>query len=168
MKTKSPRPATLARAQAGLRAAYLRTFDCQSCDYKYNAQRNLQGRTHYVDEDTLKGFGSRILNSGNDQTGMVFWLIESVSTKPHDGKRNKRFVAFDLFGTVVNDRATLSTDEPGAWFRDSRAAEKACEAWLATFDAAAHTVAAMTAKAKRDATEAKRILSALRAKPVIA
>jgi hypothetical protein len=162
MKTKTPRPATLARAQAGIRAAYLRTFDCQSCDPKYNAQRNLSGRTHYVDEDTLKGFGSRILDSGNDQTGMVFWIIESVSSKPHDGSRNKRFVAFDLFGTVLTER----TED--MWHRDSRAAEKAGFAWLATFDAAAHTVAAMTAKAKHDATEAKRILSALRAKPVLA
>lgn len=160
MKTKYPRPATLAKAQAGIRAAYLSTFNCQSCDPKWDAQRNLQGRTHYVDESTLRGFESRILATGHSTDGMLFWLIESVNSRPNHSGRNKRFVAFDLWGTVVNDRA--GSDDAG-WHRTSEAAYKAGEAWAAGFDSAAHTLATLKERAKHDIDHARRILAALKA-----
>jgi hypothetical protein len=162
MKTKSPRPATLAKAQAGIQAAYLRTFDCQSCDARSNAQRNLSGRCHYADDGTLRYFKASILNSGHSPDGLVFWIVESVNSRPDHGGRNKRFVAFDLWGTVL----TRDDHETGeGWHRTSADAYKAGEAWMAGFDAAAHTVDTLAARAKRDIVDAHRVLAALKAKP---
>lgn len=70
------------------------------------AQRNLSGRTHYVDDDTLKGFGSRILETHITDEGLFFGLVESV--KNYDGTRYFRPVIFDVFGTVANDRLSIS------------------------------------------------------------
>ena len=89
-------------------------FRSESGHPKWDAQRNLQGRTHYVDDDTLKGFKARILDAGLAHDGLTYWLIESVGSKPTDPRRNKRFVAFDVFGTVLtlrdDWRATKSSD----------------------------------------------------------
>lgn len=68
---------------------------------KTNAQRNLSGRTHYVDDQTLRWHKARILSSQCVCNGLLFALIESVATV-HDGsKRGFRFVIFDLFGNTV-------------------------------------------------------------------
>ena len=45
---------------------------------KYNAQRNLAGRSHFVDDDTLRYFGARILNANAVANGRLFVIIHSV------------------------------------------------------------------------------------------
>lgn len=50
-----------------------------SMSAKANAQLNLSGRTHYVDEGTLRHFASRINSSRETDFGLVFALVESVS-----------------------------------------------------------------------------------------
>jgi hypothetical protein len=80
-----------------------------------------------------------------------------MSSRPDHGGYNKRFIAFDLFGTVLTER--------DQWFRTSKDAENVGAAWMAGFDSAAHTVATLKAKADHDIREARRILAALRAKP---
>lgn len=129
----------------------IRLYDCQSCDPKFDAQRNLQGRTHYVDDDTLKGFKARILNACATDDGLIFWLVESVASRPDHGGYNKRFIAFDLFGNVICDR--------DRWFRTSDKAYKAGMEWLATFDSEGHTIGALKERAERAIRDGDKVLS---------
>ena len=160
MKTNRKTAARLARLENALSAAYVRKFTCQSCDPTYDAQRNLQGRTHYVDSDTLKGFQAKILNSGHSKDGLLYWLVESVQSRPDHGGYTRRAIVFDLFGSIVNERADMAETQ-GQWFKETRKAEDSAFAFLASFDAPAHTSAKMADKARRAILEAKRTLAAL-------
>jgi len=154
MKTKTSNPATIVRVLAALNAHGTRLFRCESCDPETDAQRNLQGRTHYADADTLKYFKTRILNSGRAGNDLIFWIVESVNSRPDHGGYNKRAVAFNVFGDVINDR--------DQWHRTTSAAEKSMVAFLAAFDPAAHTRDELEARARRDMETARRTLAALR------
>ena len=115
----------------------MQKFDDQSYDPKYNAQRNLQGRTHYVDDATLRCFRSRVLLTAINFDGLLFGLVESVSLNPNHTARGFRSVVFDLFGTII-DRKGL--DE----CRKTRAAaEKDMRRTMQSVDALAHTLAAI-------------------------
>ena len=97
----------------------------QSSNPKWNAQRNLTGRTHYVDEDTLKFHKSRVLHTYVVDNGLFFALVESVALDMNNRSRGFRFVIFDLFGTILerpNLEATYSTTN------------KACKAMWAALD----------------------------------
>jgi len=142
--------------EKAVRAAGFSLFTCKSSYEKNNAQQNLSGRTHYADDDTLRYFGARINRAGHRADGLLFLIVESVSSKPEDTKRNKRFVVFDVLGTVVNDREE--------WFATTDQAHKAAENFLAEFDADAHTVEALGAHAHRLQTEAHWIKTALAGK----
>lgn len=131
----------------------IRPFRVESCYADSNAQKNLAGRTHYADKETLKCFKARILDAYTAKENLVFWIIESNNTKPFEPKKNKRFVCFDVFGTVLNDR-----DE---WFSTSKAADKACKAFLESFDAVAHTEKRLHEIAVRDAENAQAVFNAL-------
>jgi hypothetical protein len=98
------------------------------------AQRALSGRTHYVDNDTMKYFGCRINACQVDFNGLYCWILESVS-HPSMG-RVHRFVLFDVFGTVLTERNNM--------LRSTRKqAEKDKETFLGSFDPLAHTEAAL-------------------------
>ena len=75
-------------------------------DYTARAQRELQGRTHYVDPDTMRHFRSRVLYAAAFQQGTLFGLVESVSLDMHHTKRGFRHVIFGLDGEVLT-RTTL-------------------------------------------------------------
>ena len=66
-----------------------------------NAERNLSGRTHYVDKDTLRCFRSRVLSSHAHAGGLLFSIIESMSLDYEHKTRGFRYVIFDLFGDVL-------------------------------------------------------------------
>lgn len=68
---------------------------------KAKAQNQLAGRTHYVDDGTLKGFDSRILQAHTSSSGLVFWIMESLPTSHMGSKRGSRVVAFDIFGECL-------------------------------------------------------------------
>lgn len=133
-------------------------YECKSCDPKYNAQRNLEGRTHYADEGTLKFFKARILSARHDANGLLFYIIESTPGISDNPKKTKRAVVFDVFGAVVNERASSNG---GTWHSTSDQAHKDAMAFIASFDAIAHTTEALKAKAKRMEQEAKDIMAAL-------
>jgi hypothetical protein len=76
-------------------------YRCESSNAKWNAQRNLSGRTHYVDDDTLRFHKSRVLQSGTSDQGLIFWLVESVALVMDGSKRGFRFVLFDIFGNTI-------------------------------------------------------------------
>lgn len=152
----------LARLQLAMNAAYIRRYRCESCDTTYNAQRNLSGRTHYVDDATLKGFQARILSGGATDDGLLFWLVESVQSRPNHGGYTRRAIVFDVFGDIVNDRAGLGNDSD--WFKDTAKAEKAVSEFLLSFDAVNHTLAKLKENANRDVKQARRVLSAIAGK----
>jgi hypothetical protein len=98
-----------------------------------NAQKNLMGRTHYVDPDTLKWHKSRVLSSGMTDGGLLFWIVTSDALDMDNTRRGYRFVVFDVFGHVVS-RQKLED----AWKR-REPCDKAKLAFLNRFDAVTHT-----------------------------
>lgn len=119
----------------------------ESSNAKWDAQRNLSGRTHYVDDDTLRFHKSRILNTYVVDGGLLFALIESCALDMHNTKRGFRFVVFDVFGTVL-ERAGLDDT-----YSTSQAAINAMWRYLDGVDAAEHTKMAAARSAERYAAE---------------
>lgn len=137
-----------------LRSIGIRPYRSESYNPKYDAQTNLVGRTHYVDDDTLRGFRARITDTGQAHDGLSFWLVEAVGSKPSDIPGGHfRFVAFDVFGTTITER--------DMWHRSTQAAVKAGQAWLAQWDAIGHTSARLTERAAALHKEADAIAAAL-------
>lgn len=90
-----------------------RLYCCESADSTYDAQRNLNGRTHYADADTLRFHKGRILSAGADADGLLFLMLTSDAADPQNKRRVYRVVCFDIFGTVIfrdslEDAATTS------------------------------------------------------------
>lgn len=125
-------------------------FDRHSGDAKYNAQRNLAEKTHYVDSDTLKFFNARVTSCRVIFGDSVLVIIESVA---FDQKRIFRFVAFDLTGRVLNNR-----DERA--FPNSAKAETALYQWAESFDAKAHYKARLVELAERKQREIESLRNA--------
>ena len=73
----------------------------ESSNSKLDAQRNLEGRTHYVDDGTLRFHKARIVYTDVLANGLGFLLVESYAVDPDNRKRSFRGVVFDVFGTVV-------------------------------------------------------------------
>lgn len=69
---------------------------------KYDAQLNLEGRTSYVDDDTLRFHKARIHSTYVADNGLLFALIESVAADPNGRERGFRHVIFDITGRVLN------------------------------------------------------------------
>ena len=71
-----------------------------------DAQRNLEGRTHYADPDTLRYFKARILRATHSSNGLFYLIQESLKCplEPFNGSTARRNVVFDVFGSVVNGR----------------------------------------------------------------
>jgi hypothetical protein len=80
----------------------MQLYSNQSSDPKTNAQRNLQGRTHYVDDDTLRFHKSRVISARHTDGGLLFAIVTSDSLNFENTKRGFRYVIFDVFGTVVS------------------------------------------------------------------
>lgn len=69
---------------------------------KVNAQNNLNGRTHYVEDSTLRFHHARILKAKATCDGLLFYLIESCSADMHNTKRIFRHVIFDIAGHTLS------------------------------------------------------------------
>lgn len=68
---------------------------------KLNAQLNLVGRTHYVDEGTLKFHHSRVMKTVITHSGMILGIVTSDAANMDDTKRGFRAVIFDITGAVI-------------------------------------------------------------------
>lgn len=68
---------------------------------RWNAQRNLSGRTHYVDDDTLRWHKSRVLSARATDGGLLFAITTSDALDMNNTRRGFRYVIFDLFGHVL-------------------------------------------------------------------
>ena len=128
----------------------------QSCYPENDAPQNLLGRTHYVDADTLKYFSARILNAGHSEDGLLYWIAESVSSRPNNGGCTRRAVIFDVFGEVLTDHDN--------WHKVTDKAVGEALQFVRTFDAVKHTAQKLQERAKRDIETAKRTLATLRGK----
>jgi len=121
------------------------------------AQDQLTGRTHYVDDSTLRYFHARVIGAHDDADGLLFWIVESSAKDPDNTARGFRPVVFDIFGEVVY-RVSLAdmvktSDKARALYRD----------WLESFNIAAHYREALESRAKRLETEARQYREALQA-----
>lgn len=148
-------------AQA-LRAAGLDLFQDRRSDSKSRAQDCLSGRTHYVDDSTLRFFHSRIVRSDECISGAFFYIIESCALNSGNTARGFRGVVFDIFGTAVY---RPSMDD---CYKTSEKAQKAMWAWFDGFDEAAHYIEALRSKAARLEREAAEVRAAVAALEVMA
>lgn len=142
----------LTRIAALLKPLYVKLYTHESCDTKYNAQRNLAGRTHYVDDETLRFHKSRITASGERANGLLFQITTSDALDMRNTKRGFRTTVFDVFGTVVY-RANLEDAKS-----TSAAAEKACA--RADFDIIGHYRKVFAERLTRAEEEAAKLLKA--------
>lgn len=113
---------------------------------KDTAQSNLNGKTPYANDGTLRYFFSRIVKTRVTDHGLIFMLVESVAADYQNRSRGFRFVAFDLFGKVINDRAGANPEE---LLSTSAKCEKAMWVWANSFDTLSHYKTAMTETAAR-------------------
>ena len=109
----------------------------ESSNPKWNAQRNLSGRTHYVDDDTLRFHKSRVISARHTDGGLMFAIVTSDQLDYAGTKRGFRYVIFDIFGTV------LARTEMEQAHRKSDTATKAMWNHLNSIDAKAVTLAAI-------------------------
>lgn len=80
----------------------MQLYECKNySNAKYDAQLNLEGRTHYVDDDSLRFHHAKVLETRVHYNGLLFSLIESTGLDMHNTKRGFRYVIFDLFGNVI-------------------------------------------------------------------
>lgn len=119
----------------------------ESSNPKWNAQRNLEGRTHYVDDDTLRFHRSRILDTYITDGGLIFALVESCATDYENTKRVFRPVIFDVTGFVL-ERPKLEDS-----YNSSKAARDAMRNALNEIDAKQVTLEAIDRETKNHANE---------------
>lgn len=142
--------ATLDQIQKAARAAGVQLYqDAYMSTAKAQTQRQLQGRTHYADDYTLKFFGARINETRQDNDGLWFALRESV--QPPQSNRVHRWAIFDVFGQCERTDGRAS----------GTAADKLLPALIASKDWAAHTAERLRALAASKEREAGAILAAL-------
>ena len=122
---------------------------------KFNAQINLEGRTHFATDSSLKYFGSRISSAHETCSGLLFYIIESSFLDYDKTKRGFRYAIFDIFGDAV---ARLPMDDA---FRTGDQALKAMYKELTAFDVSEHYKKALSSIAKRKAIEAEDAAQAL-------
>ena len=91
----------------------------ESSDPKRNAQRNLMGRTHYVDDDTLRFHKSRVISARHTDNGLLFAIVTSDALDMNGSKRGFRFAIFDVFGTMVQrpdlEHAARTSEQATKW-----------------------------------------------------
>ncbi len=122
---------------------------------KLEAQEHLNGRTHYVDDATLRWHKSRVLNCDITRDGLLCWIITSDALDMDNTRRGFRYVVFDVFGNVV------SRNDIEDAYKTSKAARKALSEWLANADAKALTLEALERVEKntaRDLSDLRKVL----------
>lgn len=92
----------IAAIVAALAKLHVRPFRYESGDPKHNAQRNLSGKTHYVDDDTLRWHKSRVLGTATLHGGLLFRVTCSDALDMNNTRRGFHCAVFDVFGTTVN------------------------------------------------------------------
>lgn len=115
----------------------LRKYQYMYMKPKADAQHNLRGRSFYVDDDTLKYHKARVLNCAPACDGLAYWIIESYAADYENRSRAFRPVVFNILGDIVY-RVNLDQG-----FKTEKAARKALDAFLESFDAVQQTKGAL-------------------------
>ena len=123
------------------------TAKYQQASYKAknNAQANLMGRTHFVDDDALRFFGGRVLSAYDVADGRLFVVVHSQKLGFNDYGREFGYAIFDLAGTVIAD----SPDK----FKTGATARRHCEAALHAIDAEQATADAIAHVTRRNQSD---------------
>jgi len=106
--------------------SYVSLYSDKSYVPKNNAQANLDGRTHWADDDTLRFFSCRILTAGDYGNGELFCVTYNQA-QSFDGGKVFGFIIFDVFGECVIDRKFNSAHKRDKAYRITRAQ---CEAYV--------------------------------------
>jgi hypothetical protein len=133
----------------------LHPYRCESAYPEIDAQRNLSGRTHYVDPETLRFFRSRILHAEHVARGMLYVVVESRGIEEKDGRRGMRVVLFNLAGNVLHHSRAAT------WHRSTRAARRAIPGILEEIDARGVNLAALESLERWNADEIARARRAI-------
>lgn len=144
-------------------------YERKSSDPLRNAQLNLAGRTHYVDDDTRRYFRSRILSARSTDDGLLYAIVESCSGDHEHKTRIFRHVIFDIFGTVI-DRPNMNKDGERV-YKSQAPATAAMWRALEAIDADAVTRAAIEshrAAYEREMSDLTNRLDTIRAEKVAA
>jgi hypothetical protein len=120
---------------------------------KHEAQEALLGRTHYVDDATLRYFHARIIDARPIMEGLFFEIMESSSKDMHNTARGFRVVVFDVFGETVYRPGIEDMKSTSA------AARKAYKTEFA-IDPAAHYAEKLQSRARTLAREAEALTKA--------
>jgi hypothetical protein len=135
-------------------AGYSRFADKSYASKLRDAQLNLDGRTHYVDDSTLRYFHSRVIYAGDHCHGLIYAIVESIALDHQNRSRGFRFVIFDVFGTVI-ERASIDDS-----YRTGAAARKAMYAALDTLDVMKHYRDAIASKRRAILMESQQLTAA--------
>ena len=112
----------------------LRPFELCSGTPKQRAQKQLEGKTHYVDESTLKYFKCRIVSALPVSNGLFFKIIENLPNDPTTNKKGFRAVVFDVFGEII---FRLNLDEMS---KTAHLADTAFYKWFEKFNETEHYI----------------------------
>lgn len=85
-------------------------FRHESTEPKHNAQMNLRGRSHYVNDDTLKFFHSRILDCYPVLGGAALLLVETKAADHRNTSREACGVVFAIDGTHITEFTDAKPD----------------------------------------------------------
>lgn len=116
---------------------------------RLSAQDQLNDRTHYVSDSSLRYHHARVLGCAPMFDGLFFRITESVSLDPQNTQRGTRCVLFDLTGRTVFHPSLDDTR------RSSDAAIRQFWQWANTFAPVAHYRAKLTDNAARLALQAE-------------
>ena len=148
-------PEQIAQLLSAIHLTSVRLFRRERNHARNDAQANLEGRTHYVDPDTLRFHHSRVLTAGTLADGLLYWVGESCSLDWENTRRGYRFVVFDVWGDAVT-RPDLEHCKS-----TMRAAGREFE--RVEFDLVAHYRDALARQRSRAAAEAKTMETAFAA-----
>ena len=104
--------------------------DCGHNCLADHAEDQLQGRSHYYDANTRRGFGSRVNHLETALGGLLLCTVESVS--PPGSKRQHRAVVHDLRGNVIYRSCDNDDNERYGYSRGDRAYKDLRE-WLESY-----------------------------------
>jgi|TARA_R110001592_G_scaffold270044_1_gene536355 hypothetical protein len=111
-------------------------YSQHSYNARYNAQHNLCGRSHFVDEHTLRYFKGRVLSAYDRADGRLFVVVHSQATSFNDFTRVYSYAIFDLAGNVIAGQAQH--------YKSAATARKHCADMLALLDADQLTLDALS------------------------
>ena len=77
---------------------------------KLSAQNALAGKSHYVDDGTLRFFNAKVNDAGPICEGLFYFVRESKDTSFDGDCREHDIVYFDVFGSVVEEMYRKSKD----------------------------------------------------------